>query len=207
MSRRNLNGRRRNNEEEYFHRLDIELLNQMRKRAVLDEERLKLAKASHITDESILEALARVGFSHTNSKLLRFVPLVEVAWIDGSVSQTERDLIVALARSHGIAAADSSGEQLSRWLDRRPSQAVLQTVVRALRAVMESLPQSESDALALLILKDCVDVAEASGGFLGIWSSVSAVERRLIEQLAGQLNLIPFAVSRSAEGQGLGAAT
>jgi hypothetical protein len=211
MSQRYLSDRRRNNEEEYFHRLDLELLNQMRTRAILEEERIKLAKASHITDESVLEALAHVGFSDTNAILLHFVPMVEVAWSDGSVSRPERDLIVALARSHGIVEDDSADRQLQRWLDRKPSQAVLQTAVRALRAILESLPRSESDPLAHLLLKDWVDVAAASGGFLGISSSVSAVEQGLIEHLARQIDFessdLRANLKNGADQPGQGAAT
>jgi hypothetical protein len=198
MSRRNLNGRRRNNEEEYFHRLDLELLDQMRKRAIEAEDRSRLAKSSTITDDAILEALAQVGVSHTNAMLLHFVPLVEVAWRDGSVSCAERDLITAVARFRGIIEGDTADCQLSRWLNQRPSPDVLQAAVRALRAIVQSLPAVESEVFAHSLLKDCVDVAAASGGFLGFSSSVSSVERLLIEELARQLTLNQAAVARSA---------
>jgi hypothetical protein len=66
-------------EAEYFHRLDVELLDQMRKRAAFEEERLQLAEQSHIKDQAILDALAQVGFNLGNVMLLDLVPLIQVA--------------------------------------------------------------------------------------------------------------------------------
>ena len=174
-------------EEEYFHRLDVELLDQMRKRAALEKERMQLAEVSHVKDQAILGALARVGFNGENAALLHLVPLVEVAWIDGAVSRAERDRIVELARSRGIEEGSAADQQLSTWFDQRPSEEIFRTAVQALRAVLEGLPPSQNNAGVRSLLQSCADIAAASGGLLGLTSPVSDAERKLLQDLARQL--------------------
>lgn len=181
------NKRERVAEDEYFHRLDVELLDQMRKRAALDEERRQLAEASHIRDQPILEALARVGFSHRNVTLLRLLPLIQVAWIDGSVSRAERDLIMKVARFRGVREGSAADQQLTMWLDQRPSDGVFEAAVRALCASMETSPSNENQDSARSLLEKCEGVAAASGGFFGLTTPVSAAERELLDDLARKL--------------------
>jgi hypothetical protein len=181
-------------EAEYFHRLDVELIDQMRKRAALEEGRLQLAEVSHIKAQAVLDALAQVGFNHGNAMLLHLVPLIQVAWIDGSVSPAERDRIVKVARSRGIEEGGAADQQLSTWLDKRPSEEVFRTAVRALRAALETLPPSEIEASVKSLLQSCTDIAGASGGLFGLTTPVSAAEQKLLEDLARQLDLdLPMA--------------
>ena len=176
-------------EAEYFHRLDVELLDQMRKRAAFEEERLQLAEQSHIKDQAILDALAQVGFNLGNVMLLDLVPLIQVAWIDGWVSRAERDGIVKVARTRGIEEGGAADQTLSSWLDQQPSEEVYRTAVRALRAVLETLPPSQNQPSARSLLQNCGDIAAASGGLFGLTNPVSAAEETLLEDLARQLEL------------------
>ena len=187
-------------EDEYFHRLDVELLDQMRKRAALDKERQQLAEVSQIQNQPILDALARVGFSHRNVTLLRLLPLIQVAWTDGSVSRAERDLIIKVARFRGVPEGSAADQQLSMWLDQRPSDEVFETAVRALRASMETLPSNQNEANARSLLESCEGVAAASGGFFGLTTPVSSAERKLLEDLARKLLDHPVASPQAVAG-------
>jgi hypothetical protein len=171
-------------EAEYFHRLDVELLDQMRKRAAFEDERLRLSEVSEVQDQAILDALAHVGFNHGNAMLLHLLPLIQVAWIDGWVSGAERDRIVTVARSRGIEEGGAADRQLSLWLDQQPSEEVYRTAVRALRATLETLPPAQNEARANSLLRSCTDVAAASGGLFGL--TVSPAEQELLEDLARQ---------------------
>jgi len=176
-------------EQEYFHRLDVELIDQMRKRAALEEERRRLSEVTQVKDEAILDALAEVGFDHGNAILLHLVPLLQVAWVDGSVSSAERDRIVREARSRGIDEGGAADQKLSTWLDQRPSEEIFRTAIRALRSVLAASPPTPNEANASSLLQSCADVAAASGGLLGLTTPVSAVERRLLKDLARELEL------------------
>ena len=176
-------------EQEYFHRLDVELIDQMRKRAALEEERHRLAEATQVKDETILDALAEVGFNHENATLLHLVPLIQIAWIDGSVSSAERDRIVREARSRGIDEGGAADQKLSTWLEQRPSEDVFRTAIRALQLVLAASPQSPNEASANSLLRSCADVAAASGGLFGLTTPISAVEQSFLTDLARQLGL------------------
>ena len=133
------NKRERVAEDEYFYRLDVELLDQMRERAAVEEERRQLAEASNIQDQGLLDDLARVGFNPRNARLLHLVPLIQVAWVDGSVSRAERDRHRESGPSPGIEEGCAADQQLTMWLDQRPSDEVFETAVRALRASRDDI--------------------------------------------------------------------
>jgi hypothetical protein len=187
-------------EDEYFHRLDVELMDQMRERAAVEEERRQLAEASKIQDQRLLDDLARVGFNPRNATLLHLVPLIQVAWVDRSVSRAERDRIVKVARLRGIEEGCAADQQLTMWLDQRPSDEVFETAVRALRPSRETSPSNQNEASARSLLERCEGVAAASGGFFGLTTPVSAAERELLDDLARKLLDHPVASPQAVAG-------
>ncbi len=194
------NKRERVAEDEYFHRLDVELLDQMRERDAVVEKRRQLAEASNIQDQQLLDDLARVGFNPRNARLLHLVPLIQVAWVDGSVSRAERDLIMKVARFWGVQEGSAADQQLSMWLDQRPSDGVFETAVRALCASRETSPSNQNEDSARSLLEACEGVAAASGGFFGLTTPVSAAERELLDDLARKLLDHPFASPQAVAG-------
>ena len=58
-------------------------------------------------------------------RVVSLLPLVYVAWADGRIQRSERDLILHIARERGML--DHGGEDaLSRWLSEPPSKQQLQ---------------------------------------------------------------------------------
>ena len=70
--------------------------------------------------------------------LLPLVPILQMAWAEGGVSQSERDLIVRFARSRGIAEGTAADLQLTSWMASRPGEAVFARAGRLIRAVLDS---------------------------------------------------------------------
>jgi hypothetical protein len=175
-------------EEEYFHRLDAELLEQMRRQAAADGERLRLAEVSQISDVAILDALSRAGFHHTNASLLPLVPLIDVAWVDGSVSDAEKETIIGIARREGIEKGSPADEQLAAWLQHKPSEEVFHAARLALRALIGALLECQREVRKRLLLQSCTEVASASGGLFGLTSPISPAERDLVAELGWQLD-------------------
>jgi len=172
------------NEGEYFHQLDVELIEKMRRRSDLEEQRLHMAEASQINNPNILEALEKLGYNPTTVSLLHFVPLVQVAWAGGSVRHAERDRVFAIACLHGVKANTPTHEQLVAWLDQRPPEEFFRGTLRAIRAHLESLPQTERRARQDAILHCCAEVASAAGWHLG---KIGAAERKLLEEIQKEL--------------------
>jgi len=175
-------------EEEYFHRLDAELIEELRKRAAAEEERWRMAETSHIENPRSLTELEKLGFSHTTVTLLDLVPLVELAWIDGSVSNVERNSILALASGRGVEKDSPAHQQLIAWLDHRPSQAFFEGTWHALVAFFDSLPADERAFRKNALIRRCKEFASATCARL-VWAShIRAAKRKLLHEIVLRLN-------------------
>jgi hypothetical protein len=172
---------RKAKEEEYFRKQESELLEQLQERAAAEAERRKLGEALQTTDPQLLEDLQALGYTAETVKLLFAVPLISVAWADGSMSARERSLILELAKidDQGQGAAQ---KQLTEWLDKRPSEAFFEGSLRAIRSLLAAGPADAKRDL----LSSCVRIAEASGGILGL-GSISGAERAAMERIAAEI--------------------
>src|SRR4051794_31928663 len=90
-------------EEEFLREKERELLERMQERSAATEGRSELAESPGVADEAILQSLHELGYTRETVTLMHLVPLVHVAWVDGGVSQRERDLIFEVAASRGVA--------------------------------------------------------------------------------------------------------
>jgi hypothetical protein len=82
-------------------------------------------------------------------------PLVEVAWVDGDVSDAERDTILRIAKQRGVAPGSADYRQLLDWLTHRPSDEVFLTAIEAIRIGLSVLPPEESEQRIATIIKEC----------------------------------------------------
>ena len=87
----------------------------------------------------------------------------EVAWVDGDVSDAERETILHIAKQRGVATGSSDYCQLLLWLDHRPSDEVFRTALEAIRIGLSVLPPEEAQQRIATIIKACEDVARAAG--------------------------------------------
>ncbi len=115
---------KRGNEEDYFHKQDLELLERMRKAAAADRAHKDLGERSGLRDPELLKDLEELGFTPDTLKLLPLVPVLHVAWAEGSVSPEERKLILDLARRRDITEGSAADSQLKEWLAHKPPRNV-----------------------------------------------------------------------------------
>jgi len=180
--------RGRSIEEEYFRRKDRELVERLRQADAAGHARDEMGQRTGLHDPAMLQDLQELGFTPDTVGLLPLVPVLEVAWAEGGITAAERALVVALARSRGIADGSAADRQLTEWLAVRPEPAVFTRAGRLIAALLTS------DAPATLGLKAgdlvayCERIAAASGGFLGLrLGSVSPEERSLLARIASDL--------------------
>lgn len=170
-------------ETEYFHRLDAELIEIMRTRAASEQRRLRLAEASQVNEPSILQMLDTLGFDSETVLALFLVPLVHVAWIDGSVSEAERNRIIAIASLRGIKPNTPAYHRLTEWLDRRPTDEFFRRTLSVIDRIFRSLTAEESRAWRDAVLLCCREIAIASGRHFGWGTGICAAERKLIREI------------------------
>ena len=81
-------------------------------------------------------------------------------------------------------ATIAQAERLVRDLETRPPAETFDAARRAIHLIFESLPADQQLEVKGDLTKSCAAVAAASGGFLGLTSSVSAAERGALDRLA-----------------------
>lgn len=178
--------RRRGLEEEHFRKREQELIEKLRQRAEAAARRQQMAEQTGIADEEILRDLEALGYTLETVQLLHLVPLVQMAWAEGGVSDRERALIREAARARGIADDSPAGRQLAEWLSTRPSDQFFATTLRAISAVLASQPAAEREAAQRDLLTLSTAIASASGGILGL-GKVSDEERQLLRRISEEL--------------------
>lgn len=171
-------------EENYFKQIEQERREAMRRdkelEALRKTEREGIAESLDTTREVAEEALD-LGFSSETSRVLPLVPLIQVAWADGTVSTAEEQSVLEMATSRGIETGSPSYEFLRRLLTEKPSPLFFERTNR----VISRLIQDDSGAWMRKTLPElCKEVADASGGFFGLGNRISKEEQKLIDEFA-----------------------
>jgi hypothetical protein len=174
-------------EEHYFLRQDAELIRELRRKEAERQERAGLKQAAGIPDDHLVAELHASGYDRETVRVLHLVPLLQVAWADGEISKEERLHILEAARLHGVEPDSRGFKRLVFWLDHRPGDAFFRKSLRAVRAVLHAMEPEQKHARKLSLLSLCTKVASASGGFFGLGSKISAVERALLAEIASEV--------------------
>ena len=181
-----LQERGRSLEEEYFRRKNRELVEKMQQDARSEQARREMGAQVGIDDPEMLRELQKLGFTADTVALLPLVPVVEVAWADGSVAAAERDAIRSLARSRGIADGTAAYHQLEAWLADRPGADVFSGATRLIRAIIDAPAGDQRSMTADDLVAYCESIASASGGLFGV-RKISPEERTALSSIAARL--------------------
>jgi tellurite resistance protein len=200
-----LGDRRRKEEEEYFRKREEQLIDKLRQRRSEEATRGRMAERTGMADEEILRDLEALGYTPDTVVLLHLVPLVEIAWADGGVSDRERALILEAARTRGIQAGSAADQQLTIWLATRPSADFFEKTLRAIGAILEARPSEEREADRRDLLSYSMAIASASGGILGL-GKVSQEEQQVLARVTQELERAHGSVAPPASPSGEGRA-
>ena len=118
-------------------------------------------------------------------------PLIQIAWAEGKVTEPEREAVLAIAGECGIRHGTPAYAKAVEWLRERPSDALFDTSIEALKAGLSVLTPEERAERVKRIVDYCRRVASASGGglarVLGLSSGVSQDEESLIDAIGKTL--------------------
>lgn len=179
---RGLTDRKKALEEQFFARQERELRERVQAEAAEKERRQALAEASGIRDPALLDRLAALELDGGTIAALGLVPLVEVAWADGSLHERERTAVLRSAEDAGVTQGSSAHDLLESWLEHRPGPELLEAWKRYVQSLAENLDEAERRALRHDLLSRSRAVAEAAGGMLGL-GKVSDAEEAMIRDL------------------------
>jgi hypothetical protein len=171
-------------EDDYFRKKDLELIEKMKQAAAAERARREMGARTGISDPAMLQELQDLGFTPETVVLLPLVPVVQMAWAEGGITERERQLVISLARGRGITPDSLPDRQLALWMARRPDPSVFTHATRLIRAMLTS--GGHHDISADDVVKYCETIALASGGFLGI-GAISHEERVLLKSVVSEL--------------------
>ncbi|MCB9686193.1 MAG: hypothetical protein H6738_22815 [Alphaproteobacteria bacterium] len=136
-------------------------------------------------DSELAVALEKLGIGPDTLSAVLLLPLVQVAWADGSVQAAERLRILEVARGYGLTAGP-----WEHWLAERPSDEDLELGRRVLvaLALRHRGPTADWGPRVLQdVEQHCLDVARAAGGLFGVAFSTSDGERRALAEIGRAL--------------------
>lgn len=166
-------------EDAFFTKENARLLEQLKEK----QKREALREVVQIKDETFLDRLIELGIGPETVLALTLVPLIAVAWADGTLDGRERDAIIKAAEQKGVSPETAGHQLLETWLSRRPERELFDSWKQYVRGIWETFTDEERRRMRERTLDWALAVAEASGGFLGMISKVSPSERVVIEEL------------------------
>ena len=168
-------------EEMFFARESEKLRKTLQEQEQVRDKKEALSATSGITDDAVLEQLVTLDIRSDTLAALSLVPLVEVAWADGTMDDSERSAILSAADDSGIS--DESAALLDGWLVTQPGSEVLSAWKDYVSALTSAMDTAAKDNLEQELLGRARRVAESAGGFLGI-GTISPDEEDKLEELA-----------------------
>ena len=181
-----LRDRGRSLEDEFFRREDQRLTERLKELRAAEASREALSKASGITKPEVLDKLMELGIRAETVAALIVVPLVEVAWADGTLDAKERRAVIERS---GIQPGSSGAALLDAWLDRRPDPKLLTAWTHMVQGMTAQLDAAERERLKAGLLDRARAVASASGGILGVGAKVSRAEAEVLAKLEAAFDL------------------
>lgn len=175
--------RRKTLEDAFFKDRDRQLVEKMRHELESMEETKKLAHVTGIAEERVLQSLVQAGVRAETLAAVGLIPMVEVAWCDGSVSAEERDAVLNAAASQNISPGTAAYELLGQWLITRPDAQVIASWKEYVSEIAKLMPKESVAEVRKHMLERCKRVAESAGGFLGL-ATISKSEQAKIDEFA-----------------------
>ncbi len=164
---------------------DQELLDFLDEQSESQEQRAReeLRRAAKIENPAILDKLEKLGITAPAMTAFMLLPLVRLAWADTKMAEGEFHTLLKAADEDGIAYGTPAYRLLSRWLDERPSERMIETWSDYAHALSEELDEESLAALRTATIERAKKIASASGGFLGLGDRVSRDERDVLMDL------------------------
>lgn len=144
----------------------------------------QVVAALNLPDPKLAERMLMLGFDAETASVLYLLPVIQVAWANGSVSRAERAKIIRILRLREIPEGSRAWQMCETLLDSRPTDAFVHHSRQLLQAVLKSKGRAIETQLELELIALCLDVAEVSGGIFGFGGRVSRAEEEAIREIA-----------------------
>jgi hypothetical protein len=182
--------RERAEEAVYFQQEDEKLIEKLRARARFSEIAAALAEKLQVSNPELLNQIMALGITLDTGAAFILAPLVQIAWMDGHVTEAEQEVVMRFAFDRGVEPGSTDHAQLREWLADRPPDALFEASLDAIRAGLSVLPRAEAEERVDRITRACEEVAKASGGLsrlLHLHSGMTHREKSALEIFRARL--------------------
>jgi hypothetical protein len=170
-------------EDLFFLEQDKILIERLHRLEKMKETKEALAQVSGITDEDVLQKLVELDIRPEIVASLAMVPLIAVAWADGKIDEEEKAAVLEAAGESFVSKDSPDFSLLQQWMERKPSSKLFDAWKHYIKGLCEKLSTHQRAALKKDLIGHARQVAEATGGFLGLGNKVSKPEKEMLEKL------------------------
>ncbi|TWT93107.1 hypothetical protein [Neorhodopirellula pilleata] len=174
--------------EAFFHDIEDQIFSRLRNEANSPSGREELLRATGTHDTLLIDELGKLGITADGLLALRLFPLVLVAWAEADADANERESVMSHATALGIAEGTTAWILLDRWLTKRPPGLGVDAWRRYTHQMFSTMSEVARERLIDLTQKQMLEVAKASGGYLGL-GKISAKENAIIHQVVESMRL------------------
>lgn len=169
-------------EDEFFHRVDEQLREQLREKMEREDASKQLTEATGLDSPQLIGHLLDAGFSVSTVTALALIPPVFVAWADGNVTPAERETVIHDALKRGVDSNQVALQLVETWLKNRPPRSLWKLWLEYVGEIGNKLPAEQTKSLLEEIHQRSTEVAKASGGTLGI-GKISKEEQQYLDEI------------------------
>jgi tellurite resistance protein len=169
-------------ENQFYEKENQEKLTAMKQKLDTQRSKDELRKASGMSDDAVLEQLVTLGLRANTIAALSLVPLIQVAWADGTIQDNERAAILQGAHGKGLEEGSDGYELLQTWLKRQPGDELFTAWEAYIKALAAQLNDEQNRLLRNQIVGFAKMVAASAGGILG-FGKVSASEETVLHRI------------------------
>lgn len=183
MSNDAISDRRKELEEAFFKKENAKLLEKIKaeKQRALDTEAIK--NITGLVDPKTIDQLLALKLDAGTIAAFTLFPLIDVAWADGAVDAKEKKAVMQACEAKGIKSGSPGWALVDGWLEQQPPAAMRETWMAYAKSVGGSLDAPAKALIKNELLGRAREVAEASGGILGMGNKVSKGEADVLAKL------------------------
>ena len=174
-------------EEAYFRKKDADLVEKLRKVFQAKHDREELKRLTGITSEEVLDRLMGVEAKGEMLTAFKLLPLVEIAWADGTCDKREAEAVIQAAIKHGVPAHSQALERIKEWLHRGPNAEARKAWYMYAQELRKTLTPEELKTFREDLLKNAKDIAQISGGIMNTIFTVSGSEKQVMKKMTEAL--------------------
>jgi len=169
-------------EEEYHRRKDFELLEKLKAVFQRKVDKESIRKACGVTDEQLLDRLVEMQLDGELMRAFQLYPLVELAWADGDLSESEANSVLAAGEKQGLPPGSRAYRMLEDRLHKGPDPEARKIWFLYAEELRKVLSPSELEAFRNDLLERARGIVAGTGHLERLLIDVGG-ERKILKAI------------------------